>query len=311
MKTVRGAELPILKKGQTAAIVRCSNPRHARTCSDTERLVHTLERLGLTVQVSKYLYFGSARERARELMEFYRNPQIAALFDISGGDMANEILPYLDYDIIADCGECPGSRKSDIQANCSGKIFWGYSDLTTVLNAIYAKTSRPSVLYQVRNLVGRTMQDGAESSVALLQQERMERMIGGEAGALFGISYRFLRGDGMCGVVAGGNIRCLLKLAGTPYWPDMREKILLLEAFHGQLPQMTAYLSQLRDIGAFSQVSGVLLGTFTDLEESGAGQELEQVVLDFVPETVPVARTGEIGHGADAKAIWIGKELSF
>ena len=32
----------------------------------------------------------------------------------------------------------------------------------------------------------------------------------------------------MEGIVVGGNIRCLLKLAGTPYWPDMREKILLL-----------------------------------------------------------------------------------
>ncbi len=35
----------------------------------------------------------------------------------------------------------------------------------------------------------------------------------------------------MDGIVVGGNIRCLLKLAGTPYWPDMREKILLLESF--------------------------------------------------------------------------------
>ncbi len=26
----------------------------------------------------------------------------------------------------------------------------------------------------------------------------------------------------MEGIVVGGNIRCLLKLAGTPYWPDMR-----------------------------------------------------------------------------------------
>ena len=38
----------------------------------------------------------------------------------------------------------------------------------------------------------------------------------------------------MEGIVVGGNIRCLLKLAGTPYWPDMREKILLLESFGGK-----------------------------------------------------------------------------
>lgn len=35
----------------------------------------------------------------------------------------------------------------------------------------------------------------------------------------------------MQGIVVGGNIRCLLKLAGTEYWPDMNGKILLLESF--------------------------------------------------------------------------------
>ena len=32
--------------------------------------------------------------------DFYENDDIKAIFDISGGDIANEILDYLDYDII-------------------------------------------------------------------------------------------------------------------------------------------------------------------------------------------------------------------
>ena len=35
----------------------------------------------------------------------------------------------------------------------SPKPFWGYSDLTTIMNAIYAKTGVRSVLYQIRNLL--------------------------------------------------------------------------------------------------------------------------------------------------------------
>lgn len=70
-------------------------------------------------------------------MDFYRDDEIKGIFDISGGDIANGILPYLDYDVIAD----------------SSKLFWGYSDLTTVLNAIYTKTGKISVLYQIRNLL--------------------------------------------------------------------------------------------------------------------------------------------------------------
>ena len=62
---------------------------------------------------------------------------IKAIYDISGGDVANSILPYLDFEVI---------KKSD-------KEFWGYSDLTTVINAIYKKTGKASVLYQVRHLI--------------------------------------------------------------------------------------------------------------------------------------------------------------
>ena len=34
-------------------------------------------------------------------MEFYEDASIKAIFDISGGDLANTILPYLDYERIA------------------------------------------------------------------------------------------------------------------------------------------------------------------------------------------------------------------
>lgn len=59
-------------------------------------------------------------------MSFYRVQEIQAILDLSGGDLANELLPYLDYEVIG---------KSQAE-------FWGYSDLTTILNAIYAKTGR-------------------------------------------------------------------------------------------------------------------------------------------------------------------------
>ena len=35
-------------------------------------------------------------------------------------------------------------------------------------------------------------------------------------------------------------------LAGTEYWPNMNNKILLLEARSGTIGQMTTYLSQLK-----------------------------------------------------------------
>ena len=83
------------------------------------------------------VFSGTAKERAQALMEFYIDSEIKMIFDISGGDIANQIIPYLDFDVIAE----------------NPKLFWGYSDLTTIINAIYTKTGLPSILYQVRNLV--------------------------------------------------------------------------------------------------------------------------------------------------------------
>ncbi len=84
--------------------------------------------------------------------------------------------------------------------------------------------------------------------------------------ALFDPQVRFVQGEKMEGVVVGGNIRCFLKLAGTRYFPDLWDKILLLEAYGGEVPQMATYLAQLKQLGAFEKVGGILLGTFTAME---------------------------------------------
>ena len=112
-----------LAKGDKVAIVCCSNGQSLSKKKEIENLKGFPES-------------GSPLEKARELMEFYEDASIKAIFDISGGDLANTILPYLDYERIA-------SVK---------KQFCGYSDLTTIINAIYAKTQKVSVLYQIRNL---------------------------------------------------------------------------------------------------------------------------------------------------------------
>ena len=62
----------------------------------------------------------------------------------------------------------------------------------------------------------------------------------------------------MKGIVVGGNIRCFLKLAGTRYFPALDNKVLLLEAHGGEVPQMTTYLSQLKQIGAFENANGII-----------------------------------------------------
>lgn len=279
-----------IKKNSKAAIVCCSNGQPRGNAQQTERLAETLRAAGLVPVFSDFIFqqenvfCGTGRQRAEALMNFYRDEEICVIFDISGGDLANEVLPFLDFDVIAK----------------SGKQFWGYSDLTVILNAIYGKTGQTSVLYQVRNLI----YDHGETQI----QNFCSTVLDGKDD-LFRFSYHFLQGDVLEGIVVGGNIRCLLKLAGTPYWPDMCGKVLLLEAFGGTVAQMVTYLNQLQQIGVFEQISGLLLGTFTRMEEMGCEPAMEMLAKQYAGEKLPIVKTGEIGHGTDAKGIVIGEEI--
>lgn len=273
-----------------AAIVCCSNGQSIKQKEKILQLQHTLSTIGIDTIQSDYIYAdengscGTANQRAESLMRFYRNSEIDTIFDISGGDLANELLPLLDYEVIAN----------------SGKQFWGYSDLTTIINAIYAKTGKSSVLYQVRNLLYKDSE---------VQIQNFQSTVMQGTNALCDISYSFIQGDEMAGVVVGGNIRCLLKLAGTEYFPDMQDKILLLESYSGNVSRMRTYLSQLKQMGVFEKVNGILLGTFSEMEQNGYAPQMKELILDYASMDLPIACTKEIGHGTDSKAIIIGQIL--
>ena len=259
-------------------------------CKKIKTLEKTLKEIGLAPVFSDYIYekedvfSGTAQERAKALMDFYRDEAIEEIFDISGGDVANGVLPYLDYEVIAK----------------SNKRFWGYSDLTTILNAIYAKTGKSSVLYQIRNLI----YNHKEKQIADFSNVVIEN-----GDNLFQIEYDFIQGKEMHGVVVGGNIRCFLKLAGTEYMPDLEGKILLLESYGGTVARMETYLCQLQQLGAFDKVAGILLGTFTEMEEENYMPTMQTLVQRIVRADLPIAVTKNIGHGTDAKGIVIGKQI--
>lgn len=271
---------------QQAGIVCCSDGLAKNQQEQVHNLRDALRQMNISVIMSPYIYqgIGTAKQKAQALMALYDNDDIHDVFDISGGDLANELLPYLDYKRIAD----------------SGKTFWGYSDLTSILNGIYSQTGNPGVLYQIRNLIGVCGQE---------QQEKFYQMLQRKGDDLFRFDYHFIQGTEMEGIVIGGNIRCLLKLAGTDYFPDCHDRILLLESLSGGMSRITAYFSQLQQMRVFDQCAGVLLGTFTQLEQENGIDAAPILLQRFVRRDLPIAKTKQIGHGADSKAIMIGKSM--
>ena len=280
----------MFKHGDKIGIVCCSNGQKCTYAEKIKRLENTLTGIGLQPVFSDYIYekedvfSGTTKERANALMDFYKDDEIKGIFDISGGDVANGLLPYLDYDVIAS----------------SPKLLWGYSDLTTVLNAIYKKAGKASVLYQIRNLI----YDDKERQIVDFSNAIMRN-----GTDLFQLKYEFVQQGKMSGIVVGGNIRCFLKLAGTDYMPDLENKILLLESLNGDVAKIETYLCQLQQMGTFDKVAGIILGTFIEMDKRKCTHTVEGLVKRMVSKELPIVVTRDIGHGTDSKAIVIGQEL--
>lgn len=275
---------------KNVAIISCSNGLQESARPTLDKLLKIFSSLGLNVVLSSTIYVkddglssGSGKERGEELMNLYKDSSIDAIFDISGGDLSNEVLEYIDFDIIKN----------------NPKPFIGYSDLSVILNSIYSQSGAPSYLYQVRHIV--TNEENLN---------RFTNFIKGLNNDLFNFKYNWIQGKSMEGIVIGGNIRCTLKLAGTKYMPDFKGKILLLESLGGDVAKMRTFLTQLKLMGAFKEINGIILGTFTEMEKNNYNPTIEELVKEIVNDkNMPIVKTKELGHGNDSKCIVIGKEI--
>ena len=278
----------MLNKNDKIALVVCSNGKNIEDKERLEKLESILVEMGLVPVFTKYIYkdkFGrgaKAQVRAEELMSFYKNKEIKAIFDISGGDIANEILEYLDYDVIKE----------------NYKLFFGYSDLTTVLNALVSKTNEIDYLYQILNIL--------ESDRI---RENFEDTFLKNNQILFDVNWKFFQGNSIEGRVVGGNIRCFLKLAGTKYFPEVDNKVLFIEGLGTSIEGLVTHLAQLKQIGVFDKISGLLIGTFTKIEKEISVEELFELVQEYIPSSLAVAKTQEVGHAKNSKALKIGEKI--
>ena len=276
----------ILNNNDKIALVVCSNGKNIEDKERLERLESILVEMGLVPVFTKYIYkdkFGrgaKAQVRGEELMSFYKNKEIKVIFDISGGDIANEILDYLDYDVI----------------KRNYKPFFGYSDLTTVLNVLRSQTNEVNYLYQILNIIeSEEIKTSVENTFMKNEQ------------TLFDVKWKFLQGSRIEGEVIGGNIRCFLKLAGTRYFPEVENKVLFIEGLGTSIEGLVTHLAQLKQIGVFDKISGLLIGTFTKIEKEFSEDEIYNLIKEYVPSIMPIAKTQQVGHAKDSKVLKIGE----
>ena len=286
--------MSFLNKGDKIGIISCSNGLSIKNKNIIEELKLNLKSLdiemveGDTLYAKEYnLFSGTVEEKSRALEKLFLDKDIKMIFDISGGDLANEVLDFLDFNLIKE----------------NPKPFFGYSDLTVLLNAIYSQCDITTYNYQLRNLIGKFKEEQMQNFKASFIEGKED---------IFNLDYKWINGSHLEGIVVGGNIRCLLKLAGTKYMPDFKDKILFLESFSGNSAKMVTYITQYKNLGVFNEVKGIILGEFTEMEREDLKPDIVEILKRVIGEiNIPILKTSDLGHGADAKCIPIGKYLIF
>ncbi|EHA0994996.1 TPA: S66 family peptidase [Clostridium perfringens] len=286
--------MSFLNKGNKIGIISCSNGLSIKNKNIIDELKLNLKSLdidmveGDTLYAKEYnLFSGTGEEKARALEKLFLDKDIKMIFDISGGDLANEVLDFLDFNLIKE----------------NPKPFFGYSDLTVLLNAIYSQCDITTYNYQLRNLIGKFKEEQMQNFKASFIEGKED---------IFNLDYKWINGSYLEGIVVGGNIRCLLKLAGTKYMPDFKDKILFLESFSGNSAKMVTYITQYKNLGVFNEVKGIILGEFTEMERENLKPDIVEILKRVIGEiNIPILKTRDLGHGADAKCIPIGKYLIF
>lgn len=286
--------MSFLNKGNKIGIISCSNGLSIKNKNIIDELKLNLKSLdidmveGDTLYAKEYnLFSGTGEEKARALEKLFLDKDIKMIFDISGGDLANEVLDFLDFNLIKE----------------NPKPFFGYSDLTVLLNAIYSQCDITTYNYQLRNLIGKFKEEQMQNFKASFIEGKED---------IFNLDYKWINGSYLEGIVVGGNIRCLLKLAGTKYMPNFKDKILFLESFSGNSAKMVTYITQYKNLGVFNEVKGIILGEFTEMEREDLKPDIVEILKRVIGEiNIPILKTSDLGHGADAKCIPIGKYLIF
>jgi muramoyltetrapeptide carboxypeptidase LdcA involved in peptidoglycan recycling len=248
---------------------------------------------------------GSARERADDLHAAFRDPEVSVVLCAIGGNNANDVLDLLDYDLVA----------------AHPKVFQGLSDIT-VLHAAFARYAGLATFYgpalvtslaehpAVLSLTDRSLRAAWFGSEELIfeaatewtdeyldfhTQEDLTR----PRALRRGRGWRWLHPGTSEGPVLGGCLETLCwHVTGSPEWPDLAGAILLLETSE-EAPKpgdVAAYLVDLRRLGVFERIVGLVVGRPTNYAPKDVATLWEVVRDATAGYGFPVLANVDCGH---------------
>lgn len=279
-----------LNLGDTIGVVAPSNPIIGENIEEIEKAKKIIEEKGFKIKFSKNLfsnsngYSATAKEKAEDLNEMFLDKDIKMIWCAKGGENSNSVLDYLDYDSIKN----------------NPKIICGYSDITSLTNAIYQKTG-------LVTFSGTNFKTIATDETDYSLNEALKRFcdcsleLGKEDDEDITLK------DGVAeGILIGGNLSLIYGLTCGKYALDFKDKILFIEelGYESDPALVSNHLYYMKQNGVFNLIKGLWIGNY----EHESNIALEKIFLDTIGEDInyPIIKSNYFGHTEKKTVIPIG-----
>ena len=285
-----------LQKGDVIGIISpASSPEDSNLVNNGIRYI---EQLGYRVELGKNInknrgyLAGTDEERIEDIHQMFRDKNVKAIFCLRGGYGAFRLLDKIDYYLV----------------KRNPKIFVGFSEITSLQMAFLRKANLitfagPMVVPNFAKDFSNYTEENFWSIITSNKKPGKLSLPGSEKfpNINTGISN---------GRLVGGNLAVFVSLIGTEFFPDLKDKILLLEDI-GEYPyKIDRMMNQLRLNRVFKKVKGIILGRFVDCIEHDPNKKtltLGEIMEDYFKDiNIPVIYTFPHGHIKDFLTLPIG-----
>ncbi|MEK9629240.1 MAG: LD-carboxypeptidase [Nitrospinota bacterium] len=272
-----------LNAGDKVAVVAPAGPVERESL---DKGLDVISEMGFQPVPGKHVYkrsrflAGTDSQRANDIMDMVRNPEIKAIFCARGGYGTNRILQYLDPKVI----------------RANAKIFVGSSDITLLLHYLYLQCG-------VVGFHGPMVAGSFGRAPMKQSQKQFKNILMGKPTMLCSKKSQVFSKGIATGKLTGGCLTLLCRSLGTSYELQTKNRILFVEDVNEPLYKLDGMLWQLKAAGKFKGVRGVIFGEMIGCKPQKPGDgKLEDILADLFPDPqIPILTHCPVGHG---KEIW-------
>ncbi|MGV8162249.1 MAG: S66 family peptidase [Candidatus Nanoarchaeia archaeon] len=294
-----------LKKGDEIRVIAPVRSLSLLSDQAINSAIKALEAEGFKITFSKNakekdLFISSSiTSRIEDLHEAFSDKNVKAILTVIGGFNSNQLLKYIDYDLI---------KKNS-------KIICGFSDVTALTNAIYAKTG--VVTYSGTHFSSWAMERGFEYSKeyfneCLIQDKLFElkssKQWSDDAWYKDQNNRDFIKNEGYViinegqaeGTIVGGNLCTFILLHGAEYMPSLKNSILFLEddEMNGKYSALMfdRHLQSIIHQPGFVGVKGIVIGRFQKKSEMNIDKLRFIISTKKELDKIPIIADADFGH---------------